>query len=166
MTSAPMPRFRRLSREESIPILERNHVGRIAYARDGRVDIEPLHYVYADGWIYGRTAPGRKLEATGPCGWPVAFEVDEAEEIFRWRSVVVHGGFYTLTSEGPGPEREERLRAVHLLRTLIPDTFREDDPVPGRTVLFRISVQEVSGRESVPDQAARRLPDPFSRCAT
>jgi nitroimidazol reductase NimA-like FMN-containing flavoprotein (pyridoxamine 5'-phosphate oxidase superfamily) len=77
------PRIRTLSREECTAILARNHVGRIAYARENRVDIEPLNYVYHDGWLYGRTSRGAKLAATDATWAPVAFEVDEVEELFR-----------------------------------------------------------------------------------
>ena len=149
MTQAARPRFRSLSHEECIAILARNHVGRIAYAHENHVDIQPLHYVYHDGWLYGRTSHGTKLGVTGTTWWPVAFEVDEVEEIFRWRSVVVHGGFYTLDDEAQ-VQGEEWARGVALLRTLVPETFTDDDPVAFRTVVFRMAVQEATGREAVP----------------
>ena len=47
-----------------------------------------------------------------------------------WRSVVVHGGFYTLSPNGATWERKEYERAVELLRTLIPETFTPADPTP------------------------------------
>ena len=72
-----------------LALLARNHVGRLAYAHHSHVQIEPLNYVYADGWLYGRTSPGAKLDATGESWWPVAFEVDEIDSLFSWRSVVV-----------------------------------------------------------------------------
>jgi nitroimidazol reductase NimA-like FMN-containing flavoprotein (pyridoxamine 5'-phosphate oxidase superfamily) len=135
-----------------VAILARNHVGRIAYSRGNFMDIEPVHYVYADGWLYGRTSEGTKLRTTGYSWHPVVFEVDEVEDLFRWRSVVVHGGFYTIPSGGADWEVEEWKKGVELLRTLIPDTFLAGDPVAFRTVMFRIAVQEVSGREArVPD---------------
>ncbi|MGI9190032.1 MAG: pyridoxamine 5'-phosphate oxidase family protein [Longimicrobiaceae bacterium] len=143
--------IRSLDREEIEEILARNHVGRLAYAKGNRVDIEPLHYVYDVGWIYGRTSPGTKIETTGTEWWPVAFEVDEVKGIFEWRSVVVHGGFYTIPREGwTTAQRETWMRGVGLLRRLIPETFRDDDPAPHRTLLFRIAVQEASGREATP----------------
>jgi len=149
MSQAAHPRFRSLSADECSAILARNHVGRLAYAHENHVDIQPLHYVYHDGWLYGRTSYGAKLGVTGTTWWPVAFEVDEVEEIFRWRSVVVHGGFYTLDDELE-VEKEEWARGVELLRTLVPATFTQDDPVAFRTVVFRMAVQEVTGREAVP----------------
>lgn len=150
MRTTTRPRVRELASAECEAILARNHVGRLAYARDNRVDIEPLHYVHHRGWLYGRTSHGAKLEATGYTWWPVAFEVDEVEEIFRWRSVVVHGGFYVLNERGSDWERSEWRRGVELLRELVPDAFAEGDPAPHRRVLFRIAVEEMTGRECIP----------------
>ena len=152
-TRPSAPRIRELDRAEIDAILARNHVGRLAYTWQNHVDIEPIHYVYADGWIYGRTSHGTKLEATGYAWSPVAFEVDEIEELFRWRSVVVHGGFYTIPQEGAEWEQAEWRRGVELLRTLIPETFTAGDPVAFRTVLFRIAVQDATGREATPGDA-------------
>ncbi len=61
MNAVQPPEFRTLSTAETARILRRNHVGRIAYAYRDRVDIQPIHYVFASGWIYGRTSPGTKL---------------------------------------------------------------------------------------------------------
>ena len=71
------------------------------------------------------------------------------EDLFRWRSVVVHGGFYTIPFRGVEWEVEEWKKGVELLRTVIPETFTEDDPVAFRSIMFRIAVQEVSGREAL-----------------
>jgi uncharacterized protein len=138
-----------LDRHEIHALLARNTVGRIAYARGNQVDIEPIHYIYHDGWLYGRTSRGAKLEVTGDTWWPVAFEVDEYESPEQWCSAVVHGGFYTLNPERSGWEREEWNRAVEIIRTVFPRAFTPDDPTPARTVVFRIAVQEVSGRRAI-----------------
>lgn len=150
MTVTGKPVFKQLDRSHCEEILSRNHVGRMAYARGNHIDIEPVHYVFSNGWIYGRTSQGRKVEMTGHTWWPVAFEVDEVEDLFRWRSVVVHGGLYTIPAGGAGWEEEAWQTGLELLRTLIPETFTEDDPVAFRTILFRIAVQEITGREAFP----------------
>ena len=125
-------------------------MGRLAYTRDNHVDIEPLHYVFHEGWIYGRTSHGTKMDAVGYTWSPVAFEVDEIEGLFQWRSVVAHGGFYAIPEQGAEWEQAEWRRGVELLRGLIPETLTGGDPVAFRTVLFRIAVQELSGREARP----------------
>jgi nitroimidazol reductase NimA-like FMN-containing flavoprotein (pyridoxamine 5'-phosphate oxidase superfamily) len=139
------PNIRELSRAEIDEVLARNHVGRIAYSFRDRVDIEPIHYVYHDGWIYGRTQPGTKLTVVQHNYW-VAFEVDEVEDIFGWRSVVVRGGFYILIDEGTAQSRELREQAIEQIRRLTPEAFTDADPVPFRDIVFRIAVQEVEGR--------------------
>jgi len=150
MTRSAAPSIQPLARHRCEAILARNHVGRIAYSRGARIEIEPIHYVYRDGWIYGRTSPGNKSEMLGPGWWPVAFEVDETENLFRWRSVLVHGGFYPLPGTGTEADAAQRRTALALLRRLIPQTLAAGDPVPDRTIVFGIAVQEVTGREATP----------------
>lgn len=158
MMTMTQPRIRRLDKEECEQILVRNHVGRIAYAWANHVDIQPLHYVFDGQWLFGRTSPGTKLDVTGDQWWPVAFEVDEVEGVFQWRSVVVHGGFYAIDENGPEWEEAAFNKGVGLLRALIPETFTPGDPVPFRTILFRIAVQEMSGREATPGEADADAP--------
>ncbi len=140
------PVFRDLSREECEAILARNQVGRLAFSLHDRVDVQPLHYVYEDGWIYGRTSEGAKLERVERNRW-IAFEVDEVDGVFDWRSVVVHGGFYIMDENGREDDRALREKAVRLLRRIVPATGREQDPVAFRDVYFRVPLQEVTGRE-------------------
>jgi uncharacterized protein len=154
MQTATRPLIRILDRAECERILDRNHIGRLAYARANQIDIAPVYFVFADGWLYGRTSQGRKTEIVGPHWWPVAFEVDEVEELFRWRSVVVRGGLYPLRQDGSREQEAILDRAVSLLRRIIPETLTDRDPFPERTVLFRIAVQEVSGREATPASIA------------
>ena len=118
----------------------------MAFARGNHIDIEPVHYVYANGWLYGRSSTGRTLDVSAREWWPVAFEVDEVDDPSRWRSAVVHGGFYTLDPAGAAWEREEALKAMHLLGTLMSEPPAEGEAPPTDRILFRIAVQEVSGR--------------------
>ena len=144
-TSTPTPHFRELTPKECHEILERHQVGRIAFAHKDRVDVQPIHFVADDGWVYGRTAPGTKLEVVARNRW-VAFEVDEIEALFTWRSVVVKGGFYFLRKDGSDAEVATYENAVRILRRLIPETLTPADPLPDRVILFRIHIDEISGR--------------------
>lgn len=141
----PTPRFRDLDPAECTALLARHNVGRMAFARKDRVDIEPIHYVFDDQWLYGRTQPGTKLEVLTHNRW-VAFEVDEVEALFDWRSVVVKGGFYLLRADGSAHERQIYDNGVALLRRLVPETLTPEDPLPDRAIVFRIHVDEMFGR--------------------
>lgn len=147
------PSFRALDEVECRAILSRNHVGRIAYSFHDRVDIEPIHYVCDRGWIYGRTSPGAKLATLSHHRW-VAFEVDEVDGPFDWRSVVVHGTVYRLTSNSSNGSEREAEAGLALLRTFLPETLTKDDPTPFRTVLFRLSASEITGRCATTMRAA------------
>lgn len=139
------PQVRTLERSEIDSILARNCVGRLAFSWSGRVDIRPIHYVFSEGRIYGRTSYGEKFVTmrTALPG-PVALEVDEIESRWRWRSVIVRADFHVLTPDGSG--REEWTRAMRLLRGLERQAFTISDPFPARNLIFRIDTGDVTGR--------------------
>ena len=141
------PTFRELDADEVNDLLARNHVGRIAFSFHDRVDIEPIHYVYADGAFYMRTEPGSKLTTLAHAPW-VAFEVDEVEGPFDWRSAVARGTIYTLEDAGSRVARGTYDTAVRRLRELMPDALTPDDPVPERRVVLKLFPAEITGREA------------------
>jgi nitroimidazol reductase NimA-like FMN-containing flavoprotein (pyridoxamine 5'-phosphate oxidase superfamily) len=143
VTPSRTPTFRELTREESDALLTRNSVGRIAFSYHDHVDIEPINYIYSDGWVYGRTGADTKLKTLAHNRW-VAFEADEVSGPFDWESVVVKGALYLLEADGPRPEAHAQ--ALELLRTLNPRVLTADDPAPSRTAVFRIHADQVTGR--------------------
>jgi nitroimidazol reductase NimA-like FMN-containing flavoprotein (pyridoxamine 5'-phosphate oxidase superfamily) len=145
VTPSKSPTFRELTRAECDALLARNRVGRIAFSYHDHVDIEPIHFVFEDGWIYGRTSDGTKLRTLAHNRW-LAFETDEVSALFDWQSVVVKGALYLLESGGPRGDAYDH--AISLLRTLSPHLLREDDPAPHRTVVFRIHADQVTGRRA------------------
>jgi nitroimidazol reductase NimA-like FMN-containing flavoprotein (pyridoxamine 5'-phosphate oxidase superfamily) len=161
MSTTTEPRIRELERQEIDALLTRNHVGRMAYERRGRIEIEPIHYVYVDGWLYLRTSQGEKYRTMAQSFYsilPVAFEVDEVEGLFHWRSVVVHGSAYLVPHPRDGGDPADWSAAVARLRRLLPDALTDSDPVPFRNLVFRIAVQEATGRECTPADDAEKLP--------
>jgi nitroimidazol reductase NimA-like FMN-containing flavoprotein (pyridoxamine 5'-phosphate oxidase superfamily) len=141
--------FRELEREEIEAMLRRNKVGRLAFSFHDRVDIQPIHYVYEHGWLYGRTSQGEKIATVNHNQW-VAFEVDEIGGIFDWRSLVIHGSFWILHPRGSPRAEELWKKAADLVTSIVPGSLTEHDPVGFRQILFRIAVSEVRGREAKP----------------
>jgi nitroimidazol reductase NimA-like FMN-containing flavoprotein (pyridoxamine 5'-phosphate oxidase superfamily) len=141
----PRPHFRELNAKECVALLERHNVGRLAYSLKDRVDIEPIHYVHEDGWLYGRTQPGTKMEVLVHNRW-VAVEVDEVDALFDWRSVVIKGGFYLLRKDGSEQEQAIYERGLGIIRRVVPEALTPNDPLPDRAILFRIHVDEMFGR--------------------
>jgi nitroimidazol reductase NimA-like FMN-containing flavoprotein (pyridoxamine 5'-phosphate oxidase superfamily) len=142
-----VPRFRDLSREKSIEILARNHIGRLAFSFHDAVDIRPISYVYDDGWIFGRTSPSEKLTTLKHNQW-VAFEVDEIQGPFDWVSVIARGSFYNTDPWGSTSDIEFHQRAMTQIQRLNPAAFSAEDPTGFRTEVFAIHVDSVSGRSS------------------
>lgn len=141
------PTFTELDRPACEALLSAHHVGRLAFAFRDRVDIEPIHYVFADGWLYGRTAEGTKLRTLSHHPW-VAFEVDDVHGLFEWTSVVVHGRIEFPDASRAGPERERHARAVAAFRTLVPETFGDGDPTPERDIVWALPLHVVEGRRA------------------
>ena len=140
-----MPHIRQLTRAEGCALFRRNHVGRVAYSLHDRVDIEPVHYVFHGDSLYIRTSRGSKLSELRHHPY-VAFEVDEADSLFEWRSAVAHGPVEFLDAEVDG---ERYAEAVTHLRELMPQALSQADPVPFRNVLLRVHANEIDARESV-----------------
>lgn len=136
--------IRELSPEEIRAFLESQHVGRLAYTFRDRVDIVPVHFVHDDGWLYGRTSFGPKLVTLAQHHW-VAFEVDDVRDAYHWTSVVVRGTFHGIDAADPVQE-DTYAHALAVLRRGYPDALTGDDVVPFRTVLFRIYMDEATGR--------------------
>ena len=147
MSKTASPIITDLPRAECDAILSRNRIGRLAYSFHDRVDVEPIHYVYADGALYFRTSPGAKATTLAHHPW-VAFEVDETDGLFSWRSVVVHGTMYPVTPGGSPSDRASYHRAVEHLRELIPEVLTKQDPTPRRSLVMVMHPDTVSGREA------------------
>ena len=142
------PRIRKMTARQTECVLARNHVGRVAFQTGGRVELYPVHYVYADQSVYGRTAFGSKYMswATRP---EVVFEIDESETLFDWRSVIVRGKLSLLQPRGPRAAPFAYWNAVAAIRSFTPDAFTELDRVPQRFAVFRIQPTEITGRQAI-----------------
>lgn len=68
--------------------------------------------------------------------------------MYQWTSVIVHGALYLLDKESA--VRDAWDRAVQVLQAKFPGAFTDRDPVPFRTTIFRIHVDDVNGRRATP----------------
>ncbi len=139
------PKFTVLTPAQSRRVLQRNHVGRLAYRTARTVDIVPLGYVTQGRWIYLRSGDGTKLAALARDPY-VAFQVDEVAGPFDWKSVVVKGTAYMLDQQGGPVQRREYEKALRLIRTIMPAALTPDDPVPERHHIYGLNIQHITGR--------------------
>jgi nitroimidazol reductase NimA-like FMN-containing flavoprotein (pyridoxamine 5'-phosphate oxidase superfamily) len=145
------PTFLDLSRVDAVALLRRHDVGRLAFSFHDRVDVEPVSYVLDGEWIYGRTSPGSDFSTTGRSRW-VAFEVDEIEDRFNWRSVVVHAILYVLEREGGVRESDDYAHALDVVRVLDAGHSTLSNPASHRAQLFRVHIGDIVGRAATTSQ--------------
>lgn len=145
MSRNASPEFFVLTPADCVRILARNHVGRLAFRNAESVDIEPIGYVASGDWVFMRSAHGAKLEAIAHNPF-VAFEVDEIDGPFDWRSVVVHGTIYLLPKDGAPIEQRQFERALKALRSAMPGAFTAADPVPERQIVYGLHIDRREGR--------------------
>lgn len=88
MTTDPNPVVA-LDDAECVDLLRAESVGRLALAVAGEIDIYPINYVYSDGALYFRTAPGSKLLELS-ANPHAAFEIDGWSDTSAY-SVVAKG---------------------------------------------------------------------------
>jgi nitroimidazol reductase NimA-like FMN-containing flavoprotein (pyridoxamine 5'-phosphate oxidase superfamily) len=123
-----------LSFEKCMQLASSQPVGRVAFARDGDIEIFPVNHCVVGQTVAFRTAAGSKLTAAF-YGNVVAFEVDtyDAKQHTGW-SVLIKGRADLVTDES----MLARLRATRL---------RTWSPAAPRTEWVVIRPDEVSGRQ-------------------
>jgi nitroimidazol reductase NimA-like FMN-containing flavoprotein (pyridoxamine 5'-phosphate oxidase superfamily) len=123
----------RMDDEACWGFLARHYLGRIGLIHYGSPMVFPVNYALDGRAIVFRTAPGTKLKLAAS-GTLVAFEVDEASELFETgTSVVAHGIMHEVT------DRAEVERLRHLpLRIWAPGD---------RDHFVRIAPEHLTGRQ-------------------
>jgi nitroimidazol reductase NimA-like FMN-containing flavoprotein (pyridoxamine 5'-phosphate oxidase superfamily) len=143
-----------LSRQASLDLLAKVRFGRLACARQSQPYITPIHYAYHEGYIYGFTTVGQKVEwmRANPL---VCLEADEIKSPQQWASVIVFGRYEEL----PNSEewRSTREMAHNLLtqreiwwepgfaKTIVHGTARQMVPV-----YYRIHIDSITGQRALP----------------
>jgi len=107
----PDERWHILDIGECVSLLERRHLGRVAFLDEGLPTILPVNYVLVEGLVVFRTDAGGKLEAALR-GEQIAFEIDGVDAADRtgW-SVLVRGPAERVSD----PTELARLRAMPLV---------------------------------------------------
>lgn len=88
-----------LNSEESIELLSKNYIGRLAYILGKTPYIIPITYYYngqEDNSIISYSLEGHKIDAMRKKQL-VALQVDEVASVTQWKSVLIHGEFEELS---------------------------------------------------------------------
>jgi len=143
-----LPLFRAMGPSQTEALLARNSSGTIAFTLGGRIQMLPTNYVYVNGWIYGRTADATFL----PRNAPVAFEVEEHNDLFGWRSVLIQGQLDMVESESPAKVSGGWGRWLSGLQRFLTPPGDEEPTVFFHDQIFCIRAAQISGRASLPNK--------------
>jgi len=144
-----------LTRQESLKVLARTHLGRLACARGMQPYIVPIHFAYQDYWLYSFSVLGQKIDwmRTNPL---VCVEADQMRRE-EWTTVVVFGRYEELSDTSKF--QSERTLAFNLLQQRA--MWWEHGgakKMPGGApaavpVFYRIKIEQITGRRAASEPA-------------
>ena len=143
----------KLNEQQIESLFKQQVIGRLGCNNNGEVYVVPLHYTYKNSTIYCHSAPGRKIEMmrNNP---QVCFQVDDIQNVFRWKSVIAWGRFEEITDLD---EKEQAMQGItHRLMPLAINAsdhpshgIAEKESDIGTTVepvVFKIVLSKKTGR--------------------
>ena len=146
--------IRELTRQASLELLARAHLGRLACAQGGQPYVVPICFAFYHDCLYSFCTVGQKIEwmRANPL---VSLEADEIVSTRQWASVVVLGRYEELPDT---PKWSiEREMAVKLLQRIAmwwePGYAKVITPAgerPHVPLFYRIHVTQITGRIATP----------------
>ena len=130
-------------------LLQRESLGHLGCARDGRPYVVPMHYAYDGKELYFFTTQGMKTQYID-ANPQVCLQVEEITDRTHWRSVMIIGRAIEITND------EETQRAMKFITernpSLTPAISATQLDSIGRAVdiaLYRITPEIIDGRQTV-----------------
>ncbi|MGD1028810.1 pyridoxamine 5'-phosphate oxidase family protein [Candidatus Binatus soli] len=145
-----------LSREESLDLLARAHLGRLACAHKSQPYVVPFYFAYDNEYLYSFSTVGQKIEwmRANP---KVCVEADEVVNPQQWVSVIVFGRYEELPNIPEWRVAREYARKKLLERNAIwwepgyAKTILHETERPLAAFFFRIHIVEITGRRATPE---------------
>ena len=110
-----------LDKSQIDDLLKSELIGRVGCFDGNKVYVVPITFAYNDGYIYGHTKDGLKIQMmrNNP---DVCFEIDWMKDLSNWKSVIVYGIFEELK----GDEANKGLEI--LMKSIISNLDRQSSP--------------------------------------
>lgn len=131
----------KLSKEDALKLLGDGRLGRLGCIDDGEPYVVPINYFFDGEYIYVHSLPGKKINALR-ANPRICLQVDEIEDSYHWRSVVVYGNYEEVTDE-------------HLRENMLAELFRRMPhltPVESKmtkglsqAIVFRLKPDSITG---------------------
>lgn len=149
-----------LNKREILEFLESKFIGRLGCHLDGETYIVPVNYVYQNNAVYAHSGDGKKIKMLR-ANPRVCFQVDEIDNMFKWKSVILWGTFEELK----GQMRQQAMQglilrimpttdnSVHDLSHAISPALQED------LIVYRINIEQATGRFESHEEIDEKLFD-------
>ncbi|MGB3538994.1 MAG: pyridoxamine 5'-phosphate oxidase family protein [Mesorhizobium sp.] len=144
---------REMTAQENTALVSAGRLARLACASEGQPYMVPIHYAFADNYLYSFSMLGQKIDwmRSNP---KVCAQIDDLTSARNWKSVVVYGVFEELADRiGTKVERD---RAWSLLEKHAnwwePGSLKPVlPPVASASnhVFYRIYIESMTGRQAV-----------------
>ena len=139
--------IRPLATKEMTDLLGRTVIGHLGCHKRSEMYLVPVVFAFQGDHIYCHSRVGKKIEMMR-ANPRVCFQVEEVDNLFRWRSVFIRGRF----------EELEGIDAANAMRTLS-DTVAgkekgrnistmdvEVSAIFSKAIFYRIRIEEMTGR--------------------
>ena len=146
--------IREMTRQASLDLLARTHLGRLACSQGSQPYVVPCYFVYNNNSLYSFATVGQKIDwmRANPL---VCVEADEVVSPEEWMSVIVFGRYEELPDT---PEYQpERAFAYNLLQKkamwwepVFVKTILHGTQRPLVPVFYRIHVGHITGHRATP----------------
>lgn len=90
--------IKNLNSEDCHKLLQRNRFGHLACHVKDDIYLVPITYTFEDGYIYSHSRLGQKIQMMRK-NPHVCVQVEEVDDFFRWKSVIVWGRFEELKDD-------------------------------------------------------------------
>jgi nitroimidazol reductase NimA-like FMN-containing flavoprotein (pyridoxamine 5'-phosphate oxidase superfamily) len=144
--------IRELTRQASLDLLARHHLGRLACARGQQPYVFPMSFAYHDNSLYCASTIGQKIEwmRENPL---VAVEVDEIDSAQQWESVIVYGRYEELLDTTEMRDRRQLAWSLLQKRKLwwepgYAKTILGGAERPMAPLYFRVGIDQVTGHRA------------------
>ena len=150
-----------LTRQESLDLLARARLGRLACAHDSQPYVVPFYFAYDNDYLYSFSTVGQKIEwmRANP---NVCVEVDEVASPQQWVSVVIFGRYEEIPNSPQARGAREHARKKLQQRNAIwwepgyAKTIQHDTERPLEPFFYRIHIEQITGHRAVPQPVAAR----------
>lgn len=133
--------FGKLSNEDALKILRDGKLGRLGCIADGEPYVVPINYFFDGEHIYVHSLAGKKINALR-ANPRACLQVDEIEDSYHWRSVIIQASYEEITDE-------------HLREKMLAELFRRMPhltPVESKmskglnqAIIFRLKPDSITG---------------------